>query len=338
MTNRLIFYSSVKSIGLFNTQKFYKTDIDILNDLGFNVFVTNKLVDFLFFWKYDFAFIYFYRFGLFGAIVARMFGKKVFFTGGIDDLDRSYAGSKRYIIQAVMFKLCYFFSTKCILVSTTDTINVTNIYGGILPKKNVLSFHTIEVTNFLCKNETKEDYFTTIAWMESVGNVIRKGVDLSLLLFSKLANNYEKFRSSKFIIIGKMGEGSDYLKKICNQLNIEEKVVFTDEIDEVAKIDILKRSRYYMQLSKYEGFGIAAAEALAARNIVLNSGKGGLKDSVGKYGVHVNIDSDLDTQIKKIYDLIMNIDSETLKEGEKYVIDRFSYNIRKNDFANIIFK
>ena len=41
------------------------------------------LSDFCKFWRYDAAFIYFWTRGALGAAVARMFGKKVIFTGGV---------------------------------------------------------------------------------------------------------------------------------------------------------------------------------------------------------------------------------------------------------------
>ena len=52
------------------------------------------------------------------------------------------------------------------------------------------------------------------------------------------------------------------------------------EVSEEDKINLLKRSKYYFQLSLYEGFGLAALEALCADNILIHSGKGGLANSI----------------------------------------------------------
>ncbi|HEY5588374.1 MAG TPA: glycosyltransferase family 4 protein [Candidatus Paceibacterota bacterium] len=337
MKNRVLFYSSVSNIELFETQKFYKTDISILNDLDFKVLVTNKIWDFLFFWKYDLAFIYFYRYGFFGSVIARIYGKPVYFSGGIDDLDESYATTRRYKIQKLFFKLCHFFSTKCILVSTSDNENVKKVYKGVLPHKISISFHSIETENFVCNSsQIKGNDFTSIVWMGGVENVKRKGVDLSLKLFNHLAQNYIEYKDSRFIVIGKKGKGTNYLIDLCLELNILDKVVFTDEVDESTKIELLKKSRYYMQLSKYEGFGLAATEALMARNIIINSGRGGLSDSVGTHGIQVDINENLIAQIGSIHKQIQNIDSDFLKAGEQYVIDNFSYNLRKSDFRKIM--
>lgn len=189
---------------LFTTQKFYKIDIDILRELGFEVNVTNKILDFLFFWKYDIAFIYFYRYGFFVSAIARFFKKRIFFTGGIDDLDEAYTTHRKYLTQKFFFKLCYLMSDRCILVSSSDIENVKRIYKGILPAKIETSFHAIQVERFLCSNIQNKGYdFSTIVWMGGKENVVRKGVDKSLELFKYLVDNYSDYSNSKFIIIGK---------------------------------------------------------------------------------------------------------------------------------------
>ena len=151
MKNSVFFYSSVNNKDLFRIQRFYHIDIELIKELGNKVYESNRILDFLLFWKYDVAFIYFYKFGLLPAIISRMFFKKVYFTGGIDNLEESSTSKKEYKIQKFFFKLCYLFADNCFLVSTTDEANVCKIYNGRLPKKTTLSFHTIEVENFIPK-------------------------------------------------------------------------------------------------------------------------------------------------------------------------------------------
>ena len=54
MKKRILFYSSVGSLELFKTQKFYQIDIALLGDLGYDVSLSNRILDSLLFWKYDF--------------------------------------------------------------------------------------------------------------------------------------------------------------------------------------------------------------------------------------------------------------------------------------------
>ena len=46
MKKRILFYSSVGSLELFKTQKFYQIDIALLGDLGYDVSLSNRILDF----------------------------------------------------------------------------------------------------------------------------------------------------------------------------------------------------------------------------------------------------------------------------------------------------
>lgn len=62
------------------------------------------------------------------------------------------------------------------------------------------------------------------------------------------------------------------------------------------KISILKSSQYYFQLSQYEGFGLAALEALCAGNIIIHSGKGGLSNPIYQSQILFDINNDFDEE------------------------------------------
>jgi glycosyltransferase involved in cell wall biosynthesis len=328
---RILFYSSVADKSLFDIQQFYKIDISILNGLGYEVMPTNKIIDFFYFWKYDLAFLYFYRFSLFAAILSRFFNKKVFFTGGIDDLEKNYCSQKRYLIQVVFFKLCYFFASKCFIVSNADMMNIQKIFRkNIIKSKLILSFHSIESNYFDYHIPSqKDENFVTICWMGSVENVIRKGVDRSIAIFSQLST-FPQFSNSKLYIIGTMGKGTDFLNSVIKKYKLEGKVLFLGNINNDKKINVLSENRYYFQLSKYEGFGIAALEALALENIVLHSGKGGLSDSVSKYGVQIDISQDDTSITKKIIEEVSTFRYNNFTLSKEYVKNNFSMSTRSS--------
>lgn len=337
MHKRILFYASVPDIKLFNTQYFYKIDIKILRDLGYTVSVTNKLIDFIYFWRYNLAFIYFYRFGLFAAIAAWIFNKKIYFTGGIDDLDKDFASNYNYFIQRIFFRLCYFFSTKCIIVSNGDYNNIKKAYHNKLKRKITLSFHAIDLDTYTKDiPRVKDNHFITIAWMGSKGNVIRKGVDRAIYLFNSIIKTYPKFEGSNLFIVGLEGEGSDYLKQEIEKLKICDRVVFTGVVDEKSKLQLLKQNKFYLQLSEYEGFGIAALEALATKCVVIHSGKGGLKDSISHYGILIDNELDITLQTNKIMVNIDNFDIDSFEKATSYISQYFSFEKRMKDFNNIL--
>lgn len=331
----ILFYSSVKSKKMFSIQKFYKTDICILKELGYKVSLSNSMFDFLFFWRYDIAFVYFYRYGLMPAIIAKCFGKKVVITGGIDFLDRKYAGKKAFLIQKFFFKLCIIFSDKNIIVSNSDLKNIKSFKSKIDEVKFPFSFHVIDYDRYRFNDVSKkEKIFCTIAWMGNVENVVRKGIDKSIFLFKQLHKLDNEFR---MVIIGPLGKGSQLIQEIIKKNNLEKIITLTGEISEEDKINILKKSLSYSQLSIYEGFGIAAVEALAAGNIVVHTGVGGLIDGIGNNGVLVGHD-DYEMISKKILKIINNPSEHFsfVDNGLLHVSKNFRYEKRFNDFQKIL--
>lgn len=334
---RVLFYSSVSSKSLFLTQRFYVFDIQILKESGCEVILSNSIRDAFYFWRYDFVFAYFYRKSFFVALIAKLFLRNTYFTGGIDDLDEHFAPPKRYKIQRLFFRLCYWVSKSCIIVSDSDKRNIIKIFR----RKNKLrklffSEHTIDVQNFLRKSEvSKEDIFTSIVWMGNEGNVRRKGVDTALKVFSLLRKE-QPFCGYKFFIIGKIGEGTSYVKSLISQYGLQDEVVLTDEITEAEKIELLLKSKYYFQLSLYEGFGLAALEALAAKNVVIHSGKGGLSNSMFLSGVYFNIDNDFEVEYTQLRTSLSVYNRSKLEEVSSYIMVHYDNSRRKNDFLKII--
>lgn len=329
---KVLFYSSVKDLSDFESSLFYKIDIRILKDLGFIVEVTNKLSSFLKFRNYDIAFIYFYRKGFVAGLIARIFNKRVFFTGGIDDLAPSFASRKRLLIQRILFGLCYCISTRCLIVSKSDYSNIRAFWK--LRKKISVVFHAIEVNDYNPDQE-KHDIITTISWMGSIANVKRKGVDLLIKGFAIFRQKYPSFI---LYIIGKPGEGCKYLQQVAKECNLTDGVKFCGSVTDDEKISILSRSKYYGQISQFEGFGLSVLEAMASGCIVLHSGKGGLQETVGGYGVLIkNFNNPKDLAAKMVECELSNGYTQNLaRNAFKRVQQHYDYSSRHSEFGRIL--
>lgn len=105
------------------------------------------------------------------------------------------------------------------------------------------------------------------------------------------------------------------------------------EVSEEEKIAFLKRSKYYFQLSLYEGFGLAALEALCASNILIHSGKGGLANPIYKEQLVFNIDNDFDSEFSQ---LISKLTSFVPITSNDELLDYYNIQRRKEDFKAII--
>jgi glycosyltransferase involved in cell wall biosynthesis len=335
---KILFFSSVKNINTFNTTSFYDLDIKALAQSGHSVIVTNKISSFFKFWKYDIAFLYFYKKSIFPASIAKLFLKKIYFTGGIDELSLYVSKSTFQLIsQQVLFKMCYILSDKCNIVSSSDlvnTIDVLNFFPKVNSKK--LSFwpHGIQVEDLEFDSKIKNNLFlTTICWMGSVGNVKRKGLD-RCLYFLKSVIVHEN--DAKLIIIGALGEGSIFLNNIITELNLENHVIFTGEIANNEKVNYLIKSKYFLQLSRYEGFGMAVIEAMLYHCRIIHSNIGGLKDTIGENGlIFSNFDDYNRLAFEFVeYNKISDSSESILIENHRTVVNKFSITSRAEYFKN----
>ena len=331
----VLFFSSVKTKKMFSIQSYYRNDIIILKELGYDVHLCNSILDFACFWRYSVAFIYFYRYGLLAAMFAKLFRKRVYFTGGIDYLEPSFATPRQRLAQAVMFKICNCLSNTSILVSSSDCRNVAALYGGKLPRNCRLCYHVIDVARFLYTPDVQKKHgqFLLVAWMQNIDNVCRKGIDKAVKVFKAIPGQHPE---SRLILAGPSGEGSEYVTSLVNKLGLGDSVTYLGPITEEHKIRLMKESRFYFMLSTYEGFGIAAVEALAAGCCLIHSGRGGLVDAAADHGIKVDI-NDMDSIISKCLDVYGNpVDYAQMRSGMDFVSRRFGYQSRLISFHEII--
>jgi cellulose synthase/poly-beta-1,6-N-acetylglucosamine synthase-like glycosyltransferase len=112
-----------------------------------------------------------------------------------------------------------------------------------------------------------------------------KHVDIALMSFSIVK---EKYPNAKFFIAGG-GENENYLKRLCNYLNLNHNVEFKGRVSEEEKSILLSQSWVALQPSEIEGWGMTNIEANKCGTPVIASNVDGLKDSVieGKTGILV---------------------------------------------------
>jgi len=329
---RVLFYSSVKDKESFKLVQFYNIDITILKDLGYEVITSNKICDAWKFWRYDIVFAYFYRYSFFVALIAYLFGRKSFFTGGVDSLNPKNIGTNDYKIQALFFRLCYAVCCRAIVVSRTDMENIKAIVRNT--NKLAYSEHTIAVDKYHADIKQKNNNFVTIGWT-ALSSIERKGIDKAIKIFAKL-QSYSEFSNSKLILAGTPGDGEGYLRQLIKDNNIEDKVDIRGNISEEEKIHLLEDAKYYFQLSSFEGFGLAALEAVCAKCILIHSGRGGLSNPIYTDEILINIDGDLDSETELLYTRLLQFDDNKIESSYKSVLYYYGNERRKKDFEQIL--
>jgi glycosyltransferase involved in cell wall biosynthesis len=292
---KVLFFSPVKDIKLFDYTGFYRMDRLAMESLGWEITFTNNLYDVVHSKNYDILYTYFWTHSAFALIIARVLGKRTIATGGADSLDRLYnTNILDYVIKSTLFAISFVFSDAVLVVSNKDMVNMRKIVGK--RKKLIFSMHPVELNE--SEISVRAPHIATVAWMVPISNVKRKGVDRLIHVFNEL-KKIEGYEMYRLRILGTKGPGSEYLETIVNDIGVEG-IDFVGVVTEEEKQRELNTARFYGQLSEYEGFGLAALEALAAGCVVVHSGRGGLQDAIGGLGIQVdlkNSDADIAAQI-----------------------------------------
>jgi len=169
----------------------------------------------------------------------------------------------------------------------------------------------IDVNSFITKkNSTPKDGVYHIV---QVGRLFssQKGQDILLRAISTLVNK-KNVKNFTLHLIG-TGESEDSLKIMVNDLRISDYVCFEGFRDQDYIKEHLCLYDLFVQPSRYEGFGLTVAEAIAAKVPVLVSDIEGPMEIIdnGKYGMHFkntdaeNLADKLEIVLKGGYDYNM---------------------------------
>jgi glycosyltransferase involved in cell wall biosynthesis len=208
---------------------------------------------------------------LWAYIVSNIFKKSVIIT--------YHCGSPERILKNTHFIVNIFFNS-AILVTVPSNYSKTILlkYNPRLVKKLKVFPNLISQSKYVAKdiknNKNKKMVLTVGAinkWY-----IYRKG----LLIFVKSA----KFLPDvEFYLVGKYDNSINTLKKQASK-----NVHFTGYLSDEELIKLYSVSDVYCQLSRYESFGVALAEAMLCECVPVICDKGALPEVVGDTGFYVH--------------------------------------------------
>jgi glycosyltransferase involved in cell wall biosynthesis len=123
----------------------------------------------------------------------------------------------------------------------------------------------------------REPFLLTIAWLNGE-NPIRKGVDIAIRAHRQLLSDHPNL---ELRIAGSPGDGQAKLEALVAELGTGDRVRFLGRVTDEQKVALLQRCAAYLQPSMYEGFGVAAAEAMACGAPVIATRVGTLPEVLG---------------------------------------------------------
>jgi glycosyltransferase involved in cell wall biosynthesis len=186
---------------------------------------------------------------------------------------------------------------------------------------------------FITISKTTKDNLIALAIAENTISVVHCGIDHNLykpnfqkkndtplilylgrfkkykrldLLIHALPPLFERRPDLKFYIVGK-GEEEDRLKKLSQELHLDENIVFQGFVSEDEKAYFLQKAWLLVTPSMNEGWGLTVVEANACGTPAIAFDVPGLRDSIvhGKTGLLIK-ENDFTLFVERIEHLIQN--------------------------------
>jgi glycosyltransferase involved in cell wall biosynthesis len=261
--------------------EFYRQDIDILRELGFEVTIATAWaeipsdVDFYFIWWWQWAFLPMWKsiFHRRPCLVTGTFDFK--WAVGRGDYFHRPAWQQWLMRYALKRAAANVFVSELECREISRALTVTNpLY---IP-------HVVDTGIFQFGTQPREDFALTVARMDR-GNSLRKCIPEIIRAVPLVVSKYSAFR---FIIAGEKGSDFPALQKMAQELRVLDRVEFPGVISREHKIELMQRCKIYVSPSWYEGFGLTILEAMSCGAPVISSPVGGVPEVVGDEGLLVD--------------------------------------------------
>ena len=279
------FFAPVSDPGALERVKFYADDLQVLRGLFKRVHVCTRWrdlkidVSIIFVWWWTWAFV--------PVMLGRLLGIPVVITGTFNFRHKnpSSVAQRDYFHrpawQRALIRLSVLGATANIFVSENETRQVSNHFGI---NNGYFVPHGVDCLTYRRGHREREPFILNVAWTEKA-NAIRKGLPEIIEAFEIVARTNSLVR---LVLAGKPGDYDLVLKAMAHELGINERVLFLGEVSERTKIDLLQTCMLYVQPSRYEGFGLALAEAMACGCPVIVSREGAIPELVATAGEYID--------------------------------------------------
>jgi glycosyltransferase involved in cell wall biosynthesis len=141
--------------------------------------------------------------------------------------------------------------------------------------------HTVKVTKYSYSDNRDDALVFTVSGMTE--GIIRRKRIMDIIAAAKVLA--ERGRKCRFVIAGRRGNGYEKLQEAVSNNGLGSLIELIQDISEKEKIRYMQSCTIYLQPSRYEGFGLAIAEAMSCGAPVISSDVGAVKEVVGEAGI-----------------------------------------------------
>lgn len=269
------------------------------------------------------------------VFLTKIFRKRSFIVVGGYDADEILINPAKTIHQKLR-KFCVWFSIKkCSVLLPVSDIIKKYLTDFVNSEKCIVVYNCINSIHFnLLSPINKENLIITIGGGgKFVKEAVRKRIDLFLKIGNEFVKNFPVYKA-RFIAIGH-NKNSETYKFLQNIPEFESVTVIPIITDLNTLSDYFRKASIYMQLSYYESFGIAQAEAMLFECIPVSNPGGAIPEVIGNAGFLV--DNYEISEYLRIIKEILDKKHESLRAVAKQrILTKFSFESRKQSLLQLI--
>lgn len=311
--------------------EFYAQDLGFLKDAGYNVRIVTRvrglLTDILKHGIPDLYFCWWWTWAAFPVALSRILRRPSIITGTFNHhLYRS-----RPLRQRALISFAARASSANLFVSQMERDKVIQMIYSI--DRPLVSPHCVDTEVYRPDGARDPDLLFQLVWMAD-GNSVRKCAAQSIRALSLLSGERPNL---KLVIAGERGDDYPSLRALANELGIGDRVTFPGRITREEKVRLLQRCAVYLQPSLFEGFGLAAAEAMSCGAPVITSNVGAVREVCGEAVRYVDGSNpnDIANEIRFLLDR-PGQRAELGQSARRRIAELFSPERRRRDIAATI--
>lgn len=275
---RVCFYAPVKDKQVLDVNEFYAQDLRILRSIASQVSIATSPSDLSA--PCDLYFVWWWTWAFLPLSVARARRVPSIITGTFD-LENPIPGVGYYSRpphQRALISWALRNASANVFVSEYEMKGVSS---AIVTNRPMFAPHVVDASVYRFSNAPREDFLLTVGHLSQT-SIVRKGIDVAVAAHGRMV---KRGAATELWIAGMPGDGTTHLQELVRAHGAEGRVRFLGRISHEEKIGLMQRCGAYLQPSAFEGFGLAAAEAMACGAPVAAFRSGALPEVLGE-GAH----------------------------------------------------
>jgi glycosyltransferase involved in cell wall biosynthesis len=258
---RVCCYARVDNLAFFETHEFYRVDIELFKELGFEVQVTNSIAT-LAAAECDLYFAWWFGYGFIPTLLGKLRRRPVIVSGVIHTLDcgglRQWPFAKRMIMQwTMLLSDCSIFCSPC---------EQTRLEAFAPRRLEIIPLAVDE--GIYGPSGVAKDKLVVLITQLNLENVQRKMVLEAVDAFALFHASNPGYQ---LVIAGAKGNGEALVRDTIARHGLEQVVTLAGRISLQDKVLLLQRAAIYLQPTSCEAFGLAIGEALACGTPVVST-------------------------------------------------------------------